>query len=670
MVDIMERKEAQSRIRELTELINEHNYYYYVLDAPRISDAEYDSLVGELQVLETAFPELAAPESPTQRVGGKPVEGFTTVAHLVPMLSLSNAFNEQDLRDFDRRVQNSLGNQAVKYIVELKIDGLAISLLYENGVLVRGATRGDGGVGEDISQNLKTIKSIPLKLRRPIELLEVRGEAYMPKKEFARLNEEREEAGEATFANPRNAAAGSLRQLDSRITASRQLDAFLYGIGQIAGEQVAGHFEGLTLLKELGFKINPNIKAFSSIDDVIVYLQEWTEKRHTLPYEIDGMVIKINSYNQQTELGATSKSPRWAIAYKFPAEEAVTVVRDIFVRVGRTGVLTPTAFLQPVKVAGSTISNATLHNEDIIREKDIRIGDHVVIHKAGDVIPEIVRILPEKRTGVESLFTMPGECPSCGTGVIKVEGEVAVRCPNDKCPGRALEGIIHFVSRDAMDIEGLGPSVVTALVQAGLIQNAADLYYLKFDDLIKLERMGKKSSENLLKAIEKSKSNSLAQLIFALGIRLVGARAGKVLAAHFGSMDSLQSADVDQLTSIPEIGPKMADSIVGFFKDPYNLGFIDKLRSAGVNMVQEKEEIGEQPLEGKQFVLTGALSKYTRKEAQELIEKLGGKVSSSVSKKTDYVLAGEDAGSKLDKAQALGIMVISEEEFEELVGSE
>ncbi|HWI55079.1 MAG TPA: NAD-dependent DNA ligase LigA [Desulfobacteria bacterium] len=663
----MERTEAEKRIRELTDLINEHNYNYYVLDDPKISDSEYDSLNRELQNLEEAFPELADPGSPTQRVGGKPAAGFAAVAHLVPMLSLSNAFNEQDLRDFDRRVRNGLGAQTVKYIVELKIDGLAISLLYENGVLVRGATRGDGESGEDISQNLKTIKSIPLKLRRPIGLLEVRGEAYMPKKEFARLNEEREEAGEATFANPRNAAAGSLRQLDSKITASRQLDAFLYGIGKISGEPVAGHFEGLSFLKEMGFKINSNIKPFTTIDEVISYCGEWTEKRHTLPYEIDGMVIKVNDYNQQDELGATSKSPRWAIAYKFPAEEAVTVVRDIFVRVGRTGVLTPTAFLQPVKVAGSTISNATLHNEDIIREKDIRIGDHVVIHKAGDVIPEIVRVLPEKRMGSESLFTMPGECPSCGTGVVKADGEVAVRCPNDKCPGRALEGIIHFVSRDAMDIEGLGPSVVTALVQAGLIQNAADLYYLKFDDLVGLERMGKKSSENLLKSIEKSKTNSLAQLIFALGIRLVGARAGKVLAKHFGSMDSLQAAYVDELTSIPEIGPKMADSIVGFFEDPYNLSFLDKLKTVGVNMVQEKEEIGEQPLAGKQFVLTGALSKYTRKDAQELIERLGGKVSSSVSKKTDYVLAGEDAGSKLDKAQALGVAVISEDEFEELV---
>lgn len=663
----MEKASAEQKIRELRELINEHNHYYYVLDKPRISDAEYDGLIRQLTELENEFPDLVTPDSPTQRVGGKPALGFASVAHSVPMLSLSNAFNEQDLRDFDRRAKNGLNGQQVNYVVELKIDGLAVSLLYENGVLVRGATRGDGEFGEDITQNLKTINSIPLRLRRPVEFLEVRGEAYMPKKEFARLNNEREEAGEQTFANPRNAAAGSLRQLDPKVTSSRSLDAFLYGIGQIRGAEVSGHSDGLNYLKELGFKVNPKFRRFSGIDEVISYCQEWTEKRHDLPYDIDGMVVKVDDLDQQAILGTTSKSPRWAIAYKFPAEEAVTTVKDIFVRVGRTGVLTPTAFLNPVKVAGSTISNATLHNEDIIKEKDIRIGDHVVIHKAGDVIPEIVRVLPEKRIGSEAVFHMPGECPVCGTGVQRVEGEVAVRCPNDKCPGRARESVFHFVSRDAMDIEGLGPSVVTALLEAGLIRDAADLYYLQFDEVVKLERMGKKSTDNLLKSIEKSKENPLAQLIFALGIRLVGQRAGKVLAAHFGTLDRLKEARVEELTAIPEIGPKMAESVVAYFKESDNLHLLERLKAAGVNMVQTIEPARDKPLEGKQFVLTGALEKYSRKEAQDIIEKLGGKVISSVSKKTDYVLAGDDPGSKYEKAQALGITIINEEQFEELI---
>lgn len=663
----MDKESAEKRIRELTTVISEHDYDYYVLDSPQISDAEYDRLIRELGGLEEAFPELVSPTSPTQRVGGSPAVGFNSVSHLSPMLSLTNAFNDQDLRDFDRRVRGGLPGQAVRYVVELKIDGLAVSLLYEKGFMVRGATRGDGEVGEEITQNLKTIKSIPLRLRRSLPLIEVRGEAFMPKREFARLNEEREEAGEATFANPRNAAAGSLRQLDPRVTASRSLDAFLYGIGQVSGIDITGHMEGLAFLKRLGFKVNPHIEAFADIEQVIQYCREWTDKRHNLPYEIDGMVVKVNDFGQQAALGATSKSPRWAIAFKFPAEEVETVVRDIYVRVGRTGVLTPTASLKPVKVAGSTVSSATLHNEDIIRDKDIRIGDRVIIHKAGDVIPEVVRVLPEKRTGAEKVFMMPEHCPVCAAGAQRAGGEAAVRCLNDKCPGRAREGIIHFVSRDAMDIEGLGPSVVTALLVAGLIRDAADLYYLKFEDLVHLERMGRKSSENLLQAIAESKSNSLAQLIFALGIRLVGERAGKILAVHFGTMERLEQAGAEELTAIPEIGPKMADSIAAFFKDPFSLQLLDKLKSVGVNMTQAAPTTGPQPLEGKQFVLTGVLSKYTRKEAQELIEGLGGRVSSSVSKKTDYVLAGEDPGSKYDKALALGVAVISEEEFEKII---
>ncbi|PKM83307.1 MAG: DNA ligase (NAD(+)) LigA [Firmicutes bacterium HGW-Firmicutes-14] len=663
----MDRASAEKRVVELRENINEHNYNYYVLDNPKISDAEYDRMIKELAELEEAYPDLVTSDSPTQRVGGAPARGFSAVRHLTPMLSLSNAFNEQDLRDFDRRVRGGLDGSLVDYVVELKIDGLAVSLLYENGLLIRGATRGDGELGEEITQNLKTINSIPLKLRQFLPLMEVRGEAYMPKKEFARLNEEREEAGEQTFANPRNAAAGSLRQLDSRITASRALDAFMYSLGQVEGFSVEGHMEGLNKLKDLGFKVNPHIRVFSGIDDVIDYCREWTERRHDLPYEIDGMVVKVDSLSRQERLGFTSKSPRWAIAYKFPAEEAETVVRDIFVRVGRTGVLTPTASLKPVKVAGSTVSSATLHNEDIIREKDIRIGDHVVIHKAGDVIPEVIRALPEKRTGTEKVFSIPGQCPVCGTKTHKPEGEVAVRCPNDRCPGRRREGIIHFVSRNAMDIEGMGPSVVTALLGAGIIKDAADLYYLKFEDLAGLERMGKKSSKNLLRAIEKSRSNSLAQLLFALGIRHVGERAGKVLAAEFGSIDRITKASVEEFMAVPEVGPKMAESLAEYFKDPASLELIERLKKAGVNMVDETQQMVDRPLEGSQFVLTGTLAGYSRREAQEVIEKLGGKVTSSVSKKTDYVVAGDDPGSKLDKARTLGVRVLSEEEFEEMV---
>lgn len=663
----MDRKKAEKKIRDLTEIINQHNYFYYVLDNPRISDVEYDSLIRELTELEGAFPDLILPDSPTQRIGGTPIAEFTSIKHLTPMLSLSNAFGEQDLRDFDRRVRGGLGDEGVEYVVELKIDGLAVSLLYENGLFVRGATRGDGETGEDITHNLRTINSIPLRLKSPVPLLEVRGEAYMPKREFLRLNSEREEAGEQTFANPRNAAAGSLRQLNPKVTASRALDAFLYGVGVYEGISVGRHSDGLAEVKRLGFKVNSHVEVFQTIEEVIRYCQAWADQRHDLPYEIDGMVVKVNSLDQQRVLGFTSKSPRWAIAYKFPPEEAETIVTDIFVRVGRTGVLTPTASLKPVKVAGSTISSATLHNEDIIREKDIRIGDHVIIHKAGDVIPEVVRVVTEKRNGTEREFAIPGQCPVCGTEVRKAAGEVAVRCSSDKCPGREREAIFHFVSRDAMNIEGLGPSVVTALIEAGLIKDAADLYYLKFEDLVKLERMGKKSSENLLQAIAKSKSNSLGQLIFALGIRLVGERAGKILAGWFGSIEKLREAELETLMGIPEIGPKMAESIAAYFKEAGNLQLLERLREAGVNMSQEQAQAGERPLEGRTFVLTGTLARYGRKEAQEIIETLGGRVSSSVSAKTDYVLAGEDPGSKFAKAQALGVRIITEEEFGEMV---
>ncbi|MHB8170208.1 MAG: NAD-dependent DNA ligase LigA [Thermincolia bacterium] len=664
----MSRQEAEKKINELRESINYHNYQYYVLDRPEITDTQYDQLMRELEHLEQAYPDLITSDSPTQRVGGQPLMGFGTVRHRMPMLSLGNAFNEQDLRDFDRRVKSGLGNEEVEYVVELKIDGLAVSLTYEEGLFIQGATRGDGETGEDITQNLKTIKALPLRLRTDVAALDVRGEAYMPKKEFSRLNEEREEAGEMTFANPRNAAAGSLRQLDSKVTAARSLSTFLYGIGYIEGVEIKTHSQSLELLRELGLPVNPHFKTFSSIEGVIESCHNWTEHRHNLPYEIDGLVIKVNSLRQQQELGFTAKSPRWAIAYKFPAEQAVTQVKDIIVRVGRTGVLTPTAELVPVTVAGSTVSRATLHNEDIIREKDIRIGDTVIIHKAGDVIPEVVEVIKEKRTGRECVFDMPKICPECGTATVRLEGEAAVRCTGLACPAQLREAFIHFVSRDAMNIEGLGPAVVTQLLEAGLIKDVADFYYLDIDELIKLERMGQKSAQNLQEAIEKSKENSLAQLIFALGIRHVGSRAGKLLAKHFGSLDKLMDAPYEEIITVPEIGTKMAESTVQFFKQDDNLRVVEKLKAAGVRMEEEQGEKEEQTLTGLVFVVTGTLEGFGRKEAQEVIEARGGKVSSSVSKKTNYVVVGADPGSKYDKAKELGVPILDEEGFKKLLG--
>ncbi|MDA8233455.1 MAG: NAD-dependent DNA ligase LigA [Clostridia bacterium] len=661
-------QEAEKKINDLREIINHHNYRYYVLDRPEITDAQYDQLMRELERLEQEYPALITPDSPTQRVGGQPLTGFGTVRHRVPMLSLGNAFGEQELRDFDRRVRSGLGGEEVEYVVELKIDGLAVSLTYEEGLFIQGATRGDGETGEDITQNLKTIKAIPLRLRKEVAALDVRGEAYLPKKEFQRLNEEREEAGEMTFANPRNAAAGSLRQLDSRVTAARSLRAFLYGIGYIEGIEVKTHSQGLDLLRELGLPVNPHFRIFPSIDGVIDHCLSWTEGRHNLPYEIDGLVIKVNSLRQQQELGFTAKSPRWAIAYKFPAEQAVTQVEDIIVRVGRTGVLTPTAVLKPVLVAGSTVSRATLHNEDIIREKDIRIGDTVIIHKAGDVIPEVVEVLKDKRTGQERVFEIPNVCPECGTETVRLEGEAAVRCTGLACPAQLREAFIHFISRDAMNIEGLGPAVVTQLLEADLIQDVADLYYLDFAELIKLERMGSKSAQNLLDAIAKSKENSLAQLIFALGIRHVGSRAGKLLAKHFGSLDKLMAAPYEEIITVPEVGTKMAESMVQFFHQEDNRRVVEKLKAAGVRMEEEQGAREEQSLAGLIFVVTGSLEGFSRKEAQEAIEARGGKVSSSVSKKTNYVVVGADPGSKYDKARELGISILDEEGFKKLLG--
>jgi len=653
--------EAKKKIELLKTEIAKHNRAYYELDRPEISDAAYDLLLRELVQLETEYPDLVTPDSPTQRVGGKPLPGFQTVRHRAPLLSLGNAFGPGDLKAFHQRVIQVTGPD-VEYVVELKIDGLTVALSYENGFLVSGATRGDGETGEDITQNLKTIATVPLSIKEPVPYLVVRGEAFMPKKAFLKLNEEREEGGEAVFANPRNAAAGSLRQLDPKIAASRQLQVFCYDLVYLEGKEIHTHQEVLAYLAEQGFWVNPERLCTRSIEEVISYVEEWTDKRHRLPYEIDGMVIKVNSLSQPRTLGATSKAPRWAIAYKFPAEQGETRVKDIIVRVGRTGVLTPTALLEPVRLAGSTVSRATLHNQDNIREKDIRIGDTVIVQKAGDIIPEVVNVVKEKRTGKEQNFVMPERCPECGSEVVRLAGEVAFRCTGGACPAQLRESLIHFVSRDAMDIDGLGPAVVAQLLTSGLVRDVADLYFLTKEQLVNLDRLGEKSAQNLLAAIDKSKNNLLAQLIFALGIRFVGARTGKILAEHFGSLDRLMEAPAEELRQIPEIGEKMAESITAYFHQEQNLRIINKLKKAGVNM-EAKKTAKKEVLAGKTFVITGTLPTLSRKEAQKLIEENGGKVSGSVSKNTDYVVVGEDPGSKYDKALALNITMLSEEEL-------
>jgi DNA ligase (NAD+) len=657
---------AKNRILELRDLLEKYNYEYHVLDRPSVPDAEYDLLMKELLELENNHPELHDEHSPTSRVGGAVLDFFEKVEHTVPMLSLGNAFNDQDLRDFDRRVRDGVGDN-VTYVAELKIDGLAVSLLYEDGRFIRGATRGDGTIGEDITNNLKTIRSIPFKLKDPV-MLEVRGEAFMPKKSFQKLNAHREEEGQELFANPRNAAAGSLRQLDPKIAASRNLDIFLYGVGKLEGHSVDSHDESLTYLSHLGFKTNPEWKKCDSIDEVIEFVNGWQEKRPDLPYEIDGIVIKVNSLYQQEELGFTAKNPRWAIAYKFPAEEVVTKLEGIELNVGRTGVVTPTALLQPVLVAGTTVKRASLHNEDLIREKDIKIGDFVVVKKAGDIIPEVVNVITERRTGDETDFNMPAECPECESKLERLDGEVALRCLNPQCPAQIREGFIHFVSRNAMNIDGLGEKVVAQLFKEKLIDNVADLYKLERDKLLELERMGEKSAENLLAAIEKSKENSLERLLFGLGIRHVGAKAAKTIAQRFETMETLMIATKEELLEVEEIGEKMADSIQLYFSKPEVKELMEELQSLGVNMTYKgpklvKVEDLDTPFAGKTVVLTGKLSILTRNDAKERLERLGAKVTGSVSKNTDMLIAGEDAGSKLDKAKKLGIDIWDEQQL-------
>lgn len=666
----MDRGQLEQRVQQLNDLLHQYGHAYYVLDQPVVSDAEYDQLFQELLVIEQEHPDLMYPDSPTQRVGGAILEGFTKVQHAYPMLSLSNAFNDQDLREFDRRVQAGIG-RAVSYICELKIDGLAVSLLYEDGRFVQGATRGDGTIGEDITANLRTIHSVPLRLREQVTI-EVRGEAYMPKRSFAQLNEQRDGAGEEPFANPRNAAAGSLRQLDPKIAANRNLAVFAYGVG---GDGTAygqdSHSDALDYLEKLGLQTNNERKRCQSIDEVIEFVNSWLERRHHLPYEIDGIVVKVDNFEDQEQLGYTARNPRWATAYKFPAEEVITKVLSIDLSVGRTGVVTPTANLEPVRVAGTTVARATLHNEDLIREKDIRIGDYVTIRKAGDIIPEVVAPLVERRSGDEVEFFMPETCPECNSALIRIEEEVALRCVNPQCPAQMKEALIHFVSRNAMNIEGIGERVVDQLYEAQLVKDVADLYTLTREQLIELERMGEKSVSNLLQAIEASKSNSLEKLLFGLGIRHVGVKAAQLLAEHFRTLHALQKAEAEQLTSIFEIGDKVADAVTSYFHNEDVLEVLNKLESYGVNTVYlgiTRDDVPEEgPFVSKTVVLTGKLSQLTRNEAKEQIEALGGKVSGSVSKKTDIVIAGEDAGSKLTKAEELGIDIWSEQRLLEVL---
>jgi DNA ligase (NAD+) len=664
----MEQQAAEKRVQELHVHLNQLNYEYYVLDQPTASDAEYDQLIRELIDLEEKFPELKSSDSPTQRVGGAVLDMFEKVQHQSPMLSLGNAFGDQDLLDFDRRVRQAVGDQ-ISYVCELKIDGLAVSLRYENGLFVQGATRGDGTIGEDITSNLRTIKSIPLRLKEPVSI-EVRGEVYMPRKSFEALNALKMERGEELAANPRNAAAGSLRQLDPKIAASRNLDVFLYSIADVGETGVVSHSAGLDLLDRLGLKTNKERRKCASIEEVITYVKEWTEQRPNLPYDIDGIVIKVDSLFQQEELGTTAKSPRWAIAYKFPAEEVVTTLKSIELSVGRTGVVTPTAILEPVRVAGTTVQRASLHNEDLIREKDIKIGDQVVVKKAGDIIPEVVNVLVERRTGTEEEFRMPTHCPECESELVRLEEEVALRCINPKCPAQIREGLIHFVSRTAMNIDGLGEKVISQLFAEKLIEDVADIYKLTFDQLIKLERMGEKSANNLLEAIEASKANSLEKLLFGLGIRHVGAKAAKTLAQEFETIDRLAMATAEELTAINEIGEKMAESVVAYFELEEVKELIEELKEAGVNTIYNgPKKVAVENIDhffaGKTIVLTGKLEVLSRNEAKERIEAFGGKVAGSVSKKTDLVIAGEDAGSKLTKAEQLGIEVWNEERLVE-----
>ncbi|MBR3210680.1 MAG: NAD-dependent DNA ligase LigA [Bacilli bacterium] len=659
----------QERMNELIDIINEADYNYHTLDNPTITDQEYDMYLRELFELEEAHPEWIREDSPTQHAGGKIIEGFEKVTHKIPMMSLSDVFSEQEVIDFDEKIKKE--GVTPEYVCELKIDGLSVSLLYEKGKLVRAATRGDGTTGEDITHNAKTIKVIPLKLKQAVDI-EVRGEIFMSKATLEKLNKERKAKGEPLLQNCRNAAAGSIRQLDSKIAAQRKLDNFIYHLPNPLDYGLHTHMEAIEYMKELGFKINPNNRLVSNIKEVLEYIEEKGQIRASLPYDIDGVVIKVNSISQQQKLGYTAKYPKWATAYKFPAEEVLTKLKDIIFTVGRTGQITPNAVLDPVIVAGSTISRATLHNEDYVLEKDLKIGDTVSIRKAGDVIPEVVEVKKERRTGKEQDFVMIKECPMCHTPLIKKEGQVDYFCPNPKCPARHIEGLIHFVSRDAMNIDGLGDRIMEDFYNFHFIGNLADIYSLKQheQDLIRLEGYGDKSVSNLLEAIEKSKENSLERLLFGLGIPHVGAKTAKVLAQKFETMENLQKATFEELTAIPDIGDIIAKSMMDYFEEEHNKAILEELKELGLNMKYLGEKIEEkEDFAGKTFVLTGSLELFTREEAEEKIESLGGKTSSSVSKKTYAVIVGANPGSKYDKARELGIPIWTEEESKEKLES-
>lgn len=654
----------KSRVNELHDLLNQYGYEYYVQDNPSVPDSEYDKLLRELIDIEEAHPEFKSPDSPTVRVGGEVQSSFEKVNHDTPMLSLGNAFNEQELRRFDQRIREQVGS--VEYMCELKIDGLAVSLKYVEGRFVQGLTRGDGTTGEDITENLRTIHAIPLKINEPLSF-EVRGEAYMPRSSFIRLNEEKEKNEEQPFANPRNAAAGSLRQLDPKLAAKRKLSVFLYSVNDFTDFDATTQSGALDELDRLGFKTNHERMRVGDIEGVLEYIEKWTKQREQLSYDIDGIVIKVNDIEQQDEMGYTQKSPRWAIAYKFPAEEVVTTLQDIELSIGRTGVVTPTAILDPVRVAGTTVSRASLHNEDLIHERDIRIGDSVVVKKAGDIIPEVVKSITERRPEGTLPYSMPTHCPSCDHELVRIEGEVALRCINPKCQAQLVEGLIHFVSRQAMNIDGLGTKIIQQLYHHNVVNDVADIFYLTEDDLLPLERMGSKKVENLLKAIEDAKANSLEHLLFGLGIRHLGVKASQVLAEKYETMDRLLEVTEEELISIHDIGDKLAQSVVTYLENEDIKALIEKLKYKNVNMVyngiKTSDIEGHPDFKNKTIVLTGKLQQLTRKEASAWLELQGAKVTSSVTKKTDLVIAGEDAGSKLTKAEKFGTEIWTEEQF-------
>lgn len=662
----------KKEIEKLKERINYHDYKYYVENKPEISDQEYDRLMKRLIGLEKANPELITPDSPSQRVGGEPLKIFPQVKHRAQMLSMDNTYSAEELGDFDQRVKKNLPGERVEYVVELKIDGVSICLVYKNGILEQGSTRGDGVTGDEVTSNLKTIHSIPLKLRPVAEfdipsLIEIRGEVYMSRSAFIKLNEEKDRIGEILFANPRNAAAGSLKLLDPNIVAQRKLDIFVHGLGYFEEPELKNQEEVLNFFKKAGLKVNPHFKKCADIEEVIDYCHRWENKRDNLDYDIDGMVVKVNSLKQQAKLGATSKNPRWMIAYKYPARKAVTKIEDIIVGVGRTGALTPVAILKPVSFSGSVVSRATLHNEDEIKRKDIRIGDTVLIEKAGEIIPQVVEVVKEKRTNKEKKFSMPDKCPVCRAKTIRIKEEVILRCENVSCPAQLKERIRHFASRQAMDIEGMGEAIINQLVDKGLLKDYGDIYNLNQEQVKNLERMGDKSATNLIEAIEKSKNNSLSRLIYALGIRHVGVHAAEILADTFCSIDALKQITLEELTNVSGLGPIIAQSIVDFFKRSETKKVLDKLNKAGLKMKEEKKLIPKTPISGKTFVLTGILKNYSRLQTSQLIKRLGGKVSSTVSKNTDFVLVGNEPGSKYDKALKLRVKIITEDDFKKMV---